>query len=76
MTKLADRIAIAMTNGADPHTDEIWATAAIAKMTLARTSVAVRAHTKNRNLIREIETRTAGPTASVVTIRVTSSPAT
>src|SRR2546426_6306022 len=68
--------AIAMTSGADLHIDEIWATAEIATMTQARTSVAVRAHTKNRNLIRAIVTRGAGTTASAATIRVTSSPAT
>jgi len=51
-------------------------THAIATMLLARTSVAVRALIRNQNLIRAIERTSAGPTASAVMIRVTSSPAT
>ena len=76
MTILAKPVVNATRNGTSLVDAGTWTTAGIATMTLACTSVAVRAHTKNRNRIREIETRNADPIAGAVTIRVTFSRAT
>ena len=94
-TKLVDRLAIAITSGANLGIDEMWETGTIIDRTSIRTNRAIATSatattrmqvltsvevrvltTRNQNLTRETETRSAGPTATAITTRVMCSRAT